>query len=202
MSVASFFSRSSIVRMDGVKTPRRCQRPKMSPHVSSWKIAAQNYPDVELISIHAPVWARRGAIAMAAGEFLFQSTRPVWGATSNSARQHYGFAISIHAPRVGRDQRRLPAIRANGNFNPRAPCGARLASKLYRTPRFGFQSTRPVWGATFGVCSCNRAAQNFNPRAPCGARLVAGMCIFISCRFQSTRPVWGATISLPFPCPM
>ena len=33
----------------------------------------------------------------------FQSTRPVWGATNVYAPGVYGWEISIHAPRVGRD---------------------------------------------------------------------------------------------------
>ena len=36
---------------------------------------------------------------------IFQSTRPVWGATSLIEKVPLCFAISIHAPRVGRDQR-------------------------------------------------------------------------------------------------
>ena len=79
----------------------------------------------------------------------FQSTRPVWGATLFSSRLEY---------------RRI-------NFNPRAPCGARLIEGFevlvlggisIHAPRVGrdakvqvvilsemlFQSTRPVWGAT------------------------------------------------------
>ena len=35
--------------------------------------------------------------------FVFQSTRPVWGATTGAAELHDGQRISIHAPRVGRD---------------------------------------------------------------------------------------------------
>ena len=35
---------------------------------------------------------------------LFQSTLPVWGATSNPRHSHPHFSISIHAPRVGSDR--------------------------------------------------------------------------------------------------
>ena len=81
----------------------------------------------------------------------FQPTRPLRGATN-----------------MGR--RKLPA---RLNFNPRAPCGARLASL----------------GAMF---HCDT---NFNPRAPCGARrceLSLLLCQFV---FQPTRPLRGATVS-------
>ena len=57
-----------------------------------------------IISIHAPrvgrdVLARHGIAA----EKQFQSTRPVWGATSLRTQYHIAHLISIHAPRVGRD---------------------------------------------------------------------------------------------------
>ena len=35
------------------------------------------------------------------------------------------------------------------HFNPRAPCGARLLAVRQKIWRWKFQSTRPVWGATF-----------------------------------------------------
>ena len=56
-------------------------------------------------------------------------------------------------------------------FNPRAPCGARPAHELHKLPALQFQSTRPVWGATFEDDT-------------------AEAVYFV---FQSTRPVWGAT---------
>ena len=146
----------------------------------------------------------------------FQSTRPVWGATVSTSMvyqtagisihaprvgrdrgqsvHHVDSDISIHAPRVGRDQCSTVPFIVQQNFNPRAPCGARLFSGKtsvgnsvisIHAPRVGrdcshvffsfqrsrFQSTRPVWGAT-PFASISLAA-------------------FLS--FQSTRPVWGAT---------
>ena len=102
--------------------------------------------------------------------------------------------ISIHAPRMGRDD----DVNVHGvsfsNFNPRAPCGARppMRSVLF-----------------FGMV-------NFNPRAPCGARrrkrlpqcelrvisihaphagrdYYARGDIMPVAEFQSTRPMRGAT---------
>ena len=78
---------------------------------------------------------------------LFQSTRPLRGATLSLSHFSVAFVISIHAPLAGRD-RAVKAYRRNKrHFNPRAPCGARRAGAF--TP-------------------ANR--KNFNPRAPCGAR--------------------------------
>ena len=56
--------------------------------------------------------------------------------------------ISIHAPRVGRDsifRRHKASIM---DFNPRAPCGARLSASMVS----------------------HADGKHFNPRAPCGAR--------------------------------
>ena len=103
------------------------------------------------------------------------------------------------------------------NFNPRAPCGARLQTDAVRrgfqqisihAPRVGrdrrqrriittsrpFQSTRPVWGATVERFWMGNCCFYFNPRAPCGARpkRLSGFSTN-HLLFQSTRPVWGAT---------
>ena len=57
---------------------------------------------------------------------LFQSTRPVRGAT----------------------QRTFRSVDASACFNPRAPCGARLMSAISDVAISMFQSTRPMRGAT------------------------------------------------------
>ena len=148
---------------------------------------------------------------------LFQSTHPVWGATWSGRRSgHF-----------------------SGYFNPRTPCGVRLAFIAnevlslvisIHAPRVGcddktqkrtyhnalFQSTHPVWGATALSPPSLQSPPNFNPRTPCGVRHVPNRemsrpkrisihaprvgCDFTSttsswclARFQSTHPVWGAT---------
>ena len=123
----------------------------------------------------------------------FQSTLPVWGATTCGRGRKSAHCISIHAPRVGSDlagmsedhARRLISIhaprvgsdvpRANGsrmilNFNPRSPCGERPQVATALPSRTQFQSTLPVWGATYLCQRCLRYG-----------------------KFQSTLPVWGAT---------
>ena len=81
----------------------------------------------------------------------FQSTRPVWGATPNLTHIRQIFMISIHAPRVGRDQPRDQGRARHCHFNPRAPCGARQPPTSPTPSAAQFQSTRPVWGATSSV---------------------------------------------------
>ena len=103
---------------------------------------------------------------------LFQSTRPVWGATG-SARADWL-------------QERL--------FQSTRPVwGATKGFIFYRRNNI-FQSTRPVWGATLLDKVMRKNDKNFNPRAPCGARLALIVTIvLLVATFQSTRPVWGAT---------
>ena len=88
--------------------------------------------------------------------------------------------ISIHAPHTGRDPSgRTDALPA-GNFNPRAPYGARLRIRRpWIGPRRIFQSTRPIRGATMKMAMRITKSLYFNPRAPYGARLsvTVGVCI-------------------------
>ena len=59
-------------------------------------------------------------------QMAFQSTRPMRGATRRGNSSAAVFLISIHAPHAGRDTLNLPMAQRSSNFNPRAPCGARL----------------------------------------------------------------------------
>ena len=78
----------------------------------------------------------------------FQSARPVRGATSAYLGPISYLAISIRAPRAGRDNLGFLKLPLTIYFNPRAPCGARPGrSPARHTPRT-FQSARPVRGAT------------------------------------------------------
>ena len=103
----------------------------------------------------------------------FQSTLPVWGATTTGGRPLPRPDISIHAPRVGSDAITRAPGGTRDDFNPRSPCGERRqacgpgvspAAISIHAPRVGsdlhireavrpgriFQSTLPVWGATPG----------------------------------------------------
>ena len=95
----------------------------------------------------APCGARHEVTDVDVLYAVFQSTRPVWGATSHYRSVQLTAGISIHAPRVGRDWTVSSGIVIVSYFNPRAPCGA-----------------RPLCCYEMGNYSY------FNPRAPCGAR--------------------------------
>jgi len=77
-------------------------------------------------------------------ELMFQSTRPVRGATSKAREWYATDPVSIHAPREGRD------------INDGRDAGVGLR----------FQSTRPVRGATKYFCAASSHMRCFNPRAP------------------------------------
>ena len=141
-----------------------------------------------------PVWGATVAVtSINKADPVFQSTRPVWGATNADFSLGYPIGVSIHAPRVGRDVQISNLIMM-------------LVVSIH-APRVGRDPAMP--------CRLT-AAECFNPRAPCGARhpvqhgqrqhvevsihapRVGRDCSFWKVSegifvFQSTRPVWGAT---------
>ena len=123
----------------------------------------------------------------------FQSTRPVWGATARTGTRSPRLVISIHAPRVGRDQPVSLAPVLPKNFNPRAPCGARPGELINFLAQYDISIHAPRVGRDASVRLVNSASFNFNPRAPCGARRSLDSLGRSQFGFQSTRPVWGAT---------
>ena len=105
-------------------------------------------PEV-LISIHAPLAGRDiETVITAIDSSAFQSTRPLRGATSRRCCNRQCIRISIHAPLAGRDDDAIREYWQMGDFNPRAPCGARQQHGLAPRGFAGFQSTRPLRGAT------------------------------------------------------
>ena len=123
------------------------------------------------ISIHAPRAGRDVIILrIRIEQSAFQSTRPVRGATCTKQSRTFDLHISIHAPRAGRDAASHAWSMGPANFNPRAPCGARLSRCVF--------PSLDVY---------------FNPRAPCGARPPPESPRRFTRIFQSTRPVRGAT---------
>ncbi len=127
---------------------------------------------------------------------VFQSTRPIRGATRSHAVAH-GVPPGFQSTRPIRGATGYPPGRRCrlGNFNPRAPYGARRAPAAgwagtatisIHAPHTGrdddaaeaalegqlFQSTRPIRGATTDTGQTPPAVGHFNPRAPYGARHV------------------------------
>ena len=119
------------------------------------------------ISIHAPRVGRDRDLHGAGGGMMeFQSTRPVWGATSVGASANYATDISIHAPRVGRDaiaRHFAGLLHAISIHAPRVGRDCRMYALI--SSLCSFQSTRPVWGATAREQS-NRAHARISIHAP------------------------------------
>ena len=140
----------------------------------------------------SPCGERRAALTQGYAVLRFQSTLPVRGATVHISQPSYTNIISIHAPRAGSDYDfgksnivediSIHAPRAGSDmhgragrspsrhFNPRSPCGERLAHSNCMASVIRFQSTLPVRGATIAKCLLQSPGQ-----------------------FQSTLPVRGAT---------
>ena len=101
---------------------------------------------------------------------IFQSTRPIRGATMGCTTICKKFDISIHAPHTGRDQDGDVQAAIKEIFQSTRPIrGATRSDVMFRSSS-AFQSTRPIRGATadFGACKAEE-------------------------QFQSTRPIRGAT---------
>ena len=94
-------------------------------------------------------------------------------------------------------------LRRRCNFNPRAPCGARLHSGYRYAFQVGISIRAPRAGRDPSASGLLRPPANFNPRAPCGARRVCGRTVDSCTKFQSARPVRGATLPvLPLVSPV
>ena len=139
------------------------------------------------------MWGATAAVKALIATDEFQSTLPVWGATTWR---------TLPAPSAVRFQSTLPVWGATAPFSGIKPCSL-------------FQSTLPVWGATHllgrhavrigisihaprvgsdhGYSPFRILPDNFNPRSPCGERRTEGTPEHPCDPFQSTLPVWGAT---------
>ena len=145
------------------------------------------------VSIHAPrVGSDNQVMFTAIAAKLFQSTLPVWGATSPLKISPAQLKVSIHAPRVGSDSildaiSRLLSVsihapRVGSDFIYFSPSDARLVS--IHAPRVGSDLTAglndagadivsihaPRVGSDSRQLSAPRARKSFNPRSPCGER--------------------------------
>ena len=114
------------------------------------------------------------------------------GATRGAAPAKGPESISTHAPLAGRDRHARTAIWTAKNFNPRAPCGARLLVIQPRRSLSQFQPTRPLRGAT-GVDGGAGATGGFQPTRPLRGATGVWRTTPASNTFQPTRPLRGAT---------
>ena len=107
------------------------------------------------------------------------------------------FDISIHAPRVGSDTGAKLPLDASAGISIHAPRVGSDDLRIYlRRWVSRFQSTLPVWGATFTLYDV-AAALYISIHAPrVGSDTNMAMEFENAMAFQSTLPVWGATFSM------
>ena len=164
----------------------------------------------------APYGARPPPFPLRRCTGIFQSTRPIRGATSRKPPPRCTSSISIHAPHTGRDPRifamyathsafqstrpirgatpiePLPQF-VRAHFNPRAPYGARLGATYPRLLAKAFQSTRPIRGATCPEARFRVAVHTFQSTRPIRGATIPQITYIFRAKFQSTRPIRGAT---------
>ncbi len=170
------------------------------------------------ISIHAPrVGSDEETVFETENSVAFQSTLPVWGATSQSEAfvvPQQVFQSTLPVWGATRTEFSVKALTDAGDFNPRSPCGERPRSRPLRS-RSGYFNPRSPCGERLGACfryggdedfnprspcgerptrrACTAFGNHFNPRSPCGERLDNPKIVKSIAQFQSTLPVWGAT---------
>ena len=103
--------------------------------------------------------------------FQFQSTHPGWGATKINFRHLRQYSISIHAPRVGCDNRPTCIRWRDKHFNPRTPGGVRLLEQfeLLRRVHISIHAPRVGCDGVRGVESCGNHISIHAPRVGCDA---------------------------------
>ena len=101
----------------------------------------------------------------------FQPTLPMRGATTTMADISADNVFQPTLPMRGATLTTKCGLKSSRNFNPRSPCGERLAVNRVRVIE-GY----------------------FNPRSPCGERLISFPWAISVLVFQPTLPMRGATL--------
>ena len=78
--------------------------------------------------------------------------------------------ISIHAPLAGCDHASERYLPARPYFNPRTPCGVRLAKRITRNLDSKISIHAPLAGCDRWTTTSATTTTHFNPRTPCGVR--------------------------------
>ena len=116
--------------------------------------------------------------------------REIFSSTHVAPEKRMGFSFA--APLAGRDSPARPSPTRRRHFNPRAPCGARPATKAETSRPCSFQSTRPLRGATQTYHQPINIG-TFQSTRPLRGATAKQLCEVVALGFQSTRPLRGAT---------
>ena len=126
---------------------------------------------------------------------IFQSTLPVWGATTRQRTCRLLREFQSTLPVWGATKTLRLFFVGNQDFNPRSPCGERPAGGGAAAHKESISIHAPRVGSDVNWDNGQRIAnRNFNPRSPCGERQAILTSLRAMVIFQSTLPVWGATI--------
>ena len=101
--------------------------------------------------------------------------------------------ISIHPPRVGRDEKPRLCRLLHPDFNPPSPCGEGLQKSCQRVCQGYFNPPSPCGEGPVAHPLTPIRGSDFNPPSPCGEGQIASAVNEILAGFQSTLPVWGGT---------
>ena len=146
------------------------------------------------ISIHAPHAGRDQRHQHLFGQnLIFQSTRPMRGATASTAVCASTEEFQSTRPMRGATCGFHLRNHFRRDFNPRAPCGARRFPPPRILPRFPISIHAPHAGRDYGFARQHRR-KTISIHAPHAGRDVSrrrGFCRGF--QFQSTRPMRGAT---------
>ncbi len=118
------------------------------------------------------------------------------GATLQDELDDVRDAVSIHAPRAGRDELSREIVNAPGVFQSTRPVRGATLDQFVKRILVAVSIHAPRAGRDYLAADGPQAWKSFNPRAPCGARQVNASFATARAVFQSTRPVRGATMKL------
>ena len=141
-----------------------------APRVGSDHIAVNFGKFGDDFNPRSPCGERLDALRAAESVDVFQSTLPVWGATSDRFTVYFPPQFQSTLPVWGATLEYALLRASAGDFNPRSPCGERRSwhPAGQAPPGISIHAPRVGSDATCS-CSCRRFCY-FNPRSPCGER--------------------------------
>ena len=140
-----------------------------APHAGRDQSCTIRKAQTRCFNPRAPCGARQHGFCITTASKMFQSTRPMRGATTGGDKKKYLYLFQSTRPMRGATSQRSAARREDRSFNPRAPCGARPQRYNTFIPFQGFNPRAPC-GARRFLALLHLPVPGFNPRAPCGAR--------------------------------
>ena len=142
----------------------------------------------------APCGARPTCSLYMISTSLFQSTRPLRGATPHSpASRSVSCRFQSTRPLRGATDCEVRVRRAASNFNPRAPCGARPQRADAVCKVAGISIHAPLAGRDLRGTTAQSSLHQFQSTRPLRGATSGRTVLFPTILFQSTRPLRGAT---------